>query len=103
MNTSSREMGLGSLVLFLVLTFAFTWSVAGALILFRAEIEAATGPIGYYNPVFILAVWGPALVALTLISLRHGVQGLGSYLRRLTLWRMHWGWWAFLVLGVPAS
>jgi membrane protease YdiL (CAAX protease family) len=96
-------MGVGSLVLFFVLAFAFTWSVAGAMMLFREDIEAATGPIGYHNPVFILAAWGPALAAFTLITLRHGVNGLGHFLRRLTLWRMHWGWWAFLILGVPAS
>lgn len=103
MSHSSQEMGNGSLILFFVLTFAFTWSVCGAMLFFRAEIEAATGPIGYFNPVFILAVWGPAIAAFTLVSLRYGVKGLGNYLRRLTLWRMHWGWWAFLIFGVPAA
>ena len=103
MNNSSREMGAGSLVVFFVLTFAFTWSICAAMLLFRAEIEAATGPIGYFNPLFILAVWGPAIAAFALISLRYGLKGLANYLRRLTLWRMHWGWWAFLVLGVPAA
>lgn len=103
MNKSSREMGVGSLILFFILTFAFTWAVCGAMMLFKAEIEAVTGPIGYFNPVFILAVWGPAIIACFLISARYGLGGLGNYLRRLTLWRMHWGWWAFLILAVPAS
>lgn len=103
MSTSFREMGVGSLILFFILTFAFSWGLCAAMLLFRVEIEAVTGPIGYFNPVFILAVWGPAIAAFTLISLRYGLKGLRDYLRRLTLWRMHWGWWALLVLGVPAS
>ena len=103
MSTSSREMGVGSLVLFFILTFAISWSVAGSMILFRSEIEAVTGPITGYNPVFILAVWGPAISAFILISLRYGMKGLVNFVRRLTLWRMHWGWWAFLILSIPAS
>jgi len=96
-------MGGGSLISFFVLTFALSWGICVAMIVFRAEIAAATGPIGYFNPVFILAVWCPAIAAFILISLRYGLRGLGAYLRRLTLWRMHWGWWAFLILGVPAA
>lgn len=103
MSNSPREMGVGSLIAFFVLTFALSWGICAAMIVFRAEIEAATGPIGYFNPVFILAVWCPAIAAFLLISLRYGLRGLGAYLRRLTLWRMHWGWWAFLILGVPAA
>lgn len=103
MSNSSREMGVGSLVLFFVLTFAISWSVCGAMLSFRAEIEAVTGPITGYNPVFILAVWGPAISAFILISLRYGMNGLVSFVRRLTLWRMHWGWWVFLILSIPAS
>lgn len=96
-------MGVASVIRFFALTFAITWSVAGAMLLFRAEIEAVAGPINGHHPVFILAVWGPAIAAFTLVSLRYGIKGLGDYLRRLTLWRMHWGWWAFLVLAVPAA
>ena len=103
MRSSSRESDVGSLIVFLTLTFAFTWGICAAMTSFRAEIEAVTGPIGYFNPVFILAVWGPAIAACVLVSLRHGIGGLGSFLRRLTLWRMHWGWWAFLILAVPVS
>jgi len=102
-KSSSREMGLGSLIFFFVLTFAITWSVTGVMLAFRPEVEALAGPIDGHNPVFILAVWGPAISAFILITSRYGLAGLGSYLRRLTLWRMHWGWWAFLILAIPAA
>lgn len=103
MGGSSRVTGPGTLVLFLVLAFAISWSVAGAMLLFRGQVEALAGPIDGHNPVFILAVWGPAIAAFIVVTLRHGLEGLGGFLRRLTLWRMHWGWWAFLVLAIPAS
>lgn len=103
MSGSSRDIGFGTLVLFFFLAFVISWSVAGAMLLFRAEVEAIAGPIDGHNPVFILAVWGPAIAAFILISLRYGLKGLGSFLRRLTLWRMHWGWWAFLILSIPAA
>lgn len=103
MEKPSSEMGVGSLVAFFILTFVISWSVAGSMILFRAQIEAVTGPIDGHHPVFILAVWGPAIAAFILVALRHGIKGLGSFLRRLTLWRMHWGWWAFLILSIPAA
>lgn len=103
MNNSSREMGVLSLIAFFVMTFALSWAIALVMINYRAEVEALTGPIGYHNPVFISAVWTPAMSAFILITLRYGVKGLGQYLRRLTLWRMHWGWWLFLIFGMPAS
>jgi membrane protease YdiL (CAAX protease family) len=103
MGVSSREMGSGSLVAFFALAFALTWGVCAAMILFRADVEAVAGPISGYNPVFILAVWGPAIAAFILITLRYGLRGLGAFLRRLTLWRMHWGWWAFLIFSIPAA
>jgi membrane protease YdiL (CAAX protease family) len=103
MGGSSREMGIGSLIAFFVLAFAFTWGVCAAMIFLRAEVEALAGPISGYNPVFILAVWGPAFAALILITWRYGLKGLGAFLRRLTLWRMHWGWWAFLIFSIPAA
>ncbi len=94
---------MGSLIWFFVLSFAWSWGVCAVVILFRDQIEAATGPFGYHNPVFILAVWGPALAAFALILRHYGLKGLGAYLRRLTLWRMHWGWWVFLIFSIPAS
>src|SRR5688572_26827495 len=96
-------MGRSTLVLFFALAFAITWSVAGAMLAFRDDVEALAGPISGHNPVFILAVWGPAIAAFILVTLRYGLAGLGSFLRRLTLWRMDWGWWAFLILSIPAA
>jgi len=91
-----------SLAPFFAIAFGLTWGIGALMILFAAQIETIFGPIGYTNPLFILAVYAPAIAGVFLVWRHYGLTGLGSYLRRLTLWRMPFGWWAFLVLGIPA-
>ncbi|HVL52036.1 MAG TPA: type II CAAX endopeptidase family protein [Actinomycetota bacterium] len=90
------------LIWFVALAFAFTWGIAALLIAFPEPMEAAFGELSYTNPVFILAVYSPGFAAFGLIWRRFGIGGVGGFLRRLTLWRMPWGWWAFLIIGIPA-
>ncbi len=91
------------LIAFFGLTFGLTWGLAGLFVLFPAPIEALFGPVGYTNPLFILAVYSPGIAALLLVWRQHGHRGLGCYLRRLTQWRMPAAWWALLVVGIPAA
>ena len=86
---------------FLVITFALTWGIAALLILFPDQIVAVFGEITDSNPLFILAVYSPAIAAVFLVWRSYGLKGLGSFFRRLTLWRMPRVWWLFLVLGIP--
>jgi membrane protease YdiL (CAAX protease family) len=95
-------MGLRTVGVFLALAFGLGWGLAALPILFPAQIEALTGPIGYTNPLFILAVYSPGIAGVFLVWWHFGVAGLRSYARRLTLWRMPGAWWAFLLLGIPA-
>jgi membrane protease YdiL (CAAX protease family) len=95
-------MGFGTLGPFVAITFGLAWGLFVLLILFTAQVEAIFGPIGYTNPLFILAVYAPAIAGIFLVWRHYGVAGLVRYLRRLTLWRMPLAWWAFLVVGVPA-
>ena len=87
---------------FFALAFGLGWGVLALLILFTAQIEAIFGEISGTNPVFILAVYSPAIAAVFLVWRHHGIKGLGRYLRRATLWRMPAGWWLALALGIPA-
>jgi uncharacterized protein len=95
-------MAFRSLGAFFALTFGLTWGLAVLLILFPEQIEAIFGELGYTHPLFILAVYAPAFAAIFLVWRHYGVNGLGSYFRRLTLWRMPVAWWLFLVIGTPA-
>jgi membrane protease YdiL (CAAX protease family) len=95
-------MRFGSLGPFFALAFGLAWGILALLILFKDQIEAIFGEVGYTNPLFILAVWSPGIVGAFLVWRHYGLKGLGSFLRRLTLWRMPLAWWVFLVLGMPA-
>ena len=91
-----------TLIPFLLITFGLTWGLALLLMLFYDQIVALFGEVTPSNPLFILAVYSPAIAGIALVLYHYGLKGLGSFLRRLTLWRMSGWWWLFLVLGIPA-
>ncbi|RPJ52173.1 MAG: CPBP family intramembrane metalloprotease [Chloroflexi bacterium] len=86
---------------FLALTFSLTWGLAVLLFLFYDQIVAIFGEVSSTNPLFILAVYSPAIAGVFLVLLHFGLKGLGSFLRRLTLWRAPAAWWLFLILSIP--
>ena len=90
-----------SVYAFFAIAFGLAWTSIGCLILFANELEAVFGPLSAKNPLFILAVYAPAIAAFTLVIRHCGIAGLGRFLTRLSLWRVHWGWYAFLLLGIP--
>lgn len=90
-----------TLLVFFILTFGISWGILALFVLLTAQAEALLGKLGYTNPLFILAVYAPALSALGLVVHHHGLAGLGPFLRRLLLWRMPWGWWLVLIVGLP--
>ena len=100
MTTSSRNRS--TLPLFVALTFGLTWGIAVLVILFTDQVAAIFGEIGLTNPLIILAIYSPGLVGISLVWRDYGLKGLGSYFRRLTLWRAPRIWWLFLILGIPA-
>jgi membrane protease YdiL (CAAX protease family) len=101
-EASRPGLAFGSLGLFLALVFGLTWGLAALFIPFGDQLTAIFGPMGYTNPLFILAVYSPGFAGVFMIWRHYGLKGLGSYFRRLTLWRLPLAWWAFLILGIPA-
>lgn len=99
---SKRGMSVRTVVPFFALSFALTWGLAASFILFPDAIEATFGELSYTNPLFILAVYAPGIVGVSLVGWHYGLRGLAGFFRRLTLWRMPLAWWAFLVIGIPA-
>lgn len=91
-----------TLGLFLALTFGLTWGIVALLILFNEQFVAIFGEMSTTNPLFILAVYSPGFAGVFLVWWHYGLQGLGSFFRRLTLWRAPVLWWLFLILGIPA-
>jgi membrane protease YdiL (CAAX protease family) len=95
-------MSLRTVWWFMAMTFGLGWGIGALLFLFTDQIEALFGPVSGTNPVFILLVWSPAIAGVTLVWRHYGRKGVGSFFRRLTLWRMPSPWWVFLLLGIPA-
>jgi uncharacterized protein len=90
-----------TLLVFFSLTFGISWGILVLYVLFTAQLEAVFGAIGYTNPLFILAVYAPAISATGLVVQHHGPTGLRPFFRRLLMWRMPWAWWLVLVVGLP--
>ena len=101
-RTTEDGMTMGTLGVFLGLTFTLTWGLGALLFMAPEQVQGVFGPISYSNPLFILAVYSPGIAAILLVLLHTGPQGLVRFLRRLTLWRMDWPWWVLLIVGVPA-
>jgi hypothetical protein len=94
-------MTVRTLIPFLALTFGLTWGLAALAILFPDQVAAIFGEFGLSNPLVILAVYAPGIAGVLLVAWHYGLKGLGSFFRRLTLWRMPLAWWLFLILGIP--
>lgn len=102
-KTTGKGMDFAALIPFFAIAFGLSWTIIAILILFPDQTEAVFGPMGYTNPLFVLAVYSPAFAGIFLVWRHCGTKGLGSYFRRLTLWRMPLVWWAFLVVGIPVT
>lgn len=91
----------GSLTSFLAITFGLTWGIAALFLALPEPLSALFGEMGMSNPLFLCAVYSPALAAFVLVARHGGSQGLRRFLSRLFLWRSHAGWYAFILIGIP--
>ena len=101
-SSGKTTMGPKTLWAFLALTFGLSWVPMALFLLFADAFTALFGEMSATNPVFLLAVYAPGISGTFLIWRHYGLQGLGSFVRRLTLWRAPVQWWLFLLLGIPA-
>lgn len=102
MSRAHHEPPVRSVLAFFALTFGIAWGGMGLTLVFQDAVEAALGPMGASHPLFILAVWSPAISAIILVLWHGGLPGLGRYLARLLLWRAPIGWYLLLLVGLPA-
>jgi membrane protease YdiL (CAAX protease family) len=85
---------------FLLITFGIAWGILALYIFWPGPVGALFGEISGHHPLFILAVWAPAVAAFILIPRYGGRAGLRRFLSRIFLWRCHPAWYGFL-LGLP--
>ncbi|HSK48086.1 MAG TPA: type II CAAX endopeptidase family protein [Coriobacteriia bacterium] len=102
-TNDARGMTVRTLWPFFGMAFGLSWGLAALAIFFQPQLEPIFGPIGYTNPLFIIAVYAPGLSGIFLVIKHYGLGGFRSYLKRLTLWRMPSAWAVYLILGIPAA
>lgn len=95
------DIGTGAIVPFILLTFGITWGLV-ALMIWRGDLlESLFGELGVAHPLYILAVWSPAIVAFALLLTRAGPGGVRRFLGRLSPRTVTPAWWAFAFLALP--
>lgn len=99
--SQKSPVGVKTLAVFLALTFGLSWIPMALFMFFPVPFTAVFGEMRTTNPVFLLAVYAPGISGIFLIWRHFGLKGLGSFLRRLSLWRAPLPWWLFLLVGIP--
>jgi len=91
-----------ALLPFLALTFGLAWGLFALLVFLPDWVSAAFGPMSAANPLFILAVYSPAIAAFLVVAIYGGPAAVAAFARRLLKWRIPPLWLVFLLLGIPA-
>ncbi len=100
-DSPRRGVRFVSLVPFLLISFGLAWGILALFILLPGKMAEVFGALSGRHPLFILAVYAPAVAAFSVIAVADGVHGLRRYFSRLLLWRCSPGWYAFLIFGIP--
>ncbi|MBN8998803.1 MAG: hypothetical protein J0H54_05245, partial [Rhizobiales bacterium] len=91
-----------ALLPFLIVTFGLAWGIIALFVFGPPLVVDRLGTISSHHPLFILAVYAPAIAALLIVGMTAGAAGLRRFLSRLLLWRCPPGWYAVLLFGIPA-
>lgn len=86
---------------FLLITFGWAWGLIALFVLLPDQMTQWFGQLTGHHPLFILAVYAPAIAAFVVIAYCAGWGGLRRYLPRLLLWRCPPAWAVFILLGMP--
>lgn len=92
-----------ALIPFLALAFGLAWGLFLVLLAIPDTVDAIFGPMSASNPLFILAVYSPAIAAFLVLVIYGGVGAIGPFARRLLKWRIPPAWLLFVLLGIPAT
>jgi hypothetical protein len=100
-ETSRYQIPFIALAPFLLMTFGLAWGLFALFILLPSQMVSIVGELSGRHPLFILAVWAPAIAAFITVTSYAGMAGWWRYLHRLFLWRCPPAWYAFLLVGIP--
>jgi uncharacterized protein len=100
-SSERRQVPFAALWPFLSITFGLAWGIFVLLVLFPKQLVELFGEVSGKNPLFVLAVYAPAIAAFVVVARAGGMSGLRRYLGRLLLWRCPLAWVAFVLVGIP--
>ncbi len=100
-RTEARQIPLISLLPFLLITFGLAWGIIALYIFLPTQMSGWFGELSGQHPLFFLAVYAPAIAAFGIILYTSGMNGVRSFLSRLSLWRCSAAWYVFLITGIP--
>lgn len=95
------DLPVAALLPFLLIAFGIAWGLFALFALCPEWITARFGPLSGRHPLFVLAVYAPAIAAFGLVRAYAGWGGVVRFLGRLRKWRVGTSWWVLLVLGIP--
>ena len=98
---SEDQFKLVVLIPFLLITFTIAWGILALYIFLPEGMSSLFGELTGNHPLFFLAVYAPAIAALSIIAIKAGLQGIRDFLKRLLIWRTNFGWYLFLFIGIP--
>jgi uncharacterized protein len=92
------------LLSFFALAYALTWLAWSPWYLSESGVGLlpfdGDSISDYLNPVALIL--GPTLSAFIMTGATEGKDGVRRLLRRIVLWRVGFGWYLFVLLGIPA-
>lgn len=97
------DLSIKHILPFFLLTFALTWGLVAAMVLFPETVTDILGELSVTNPAYIIATWSPGLVGIGLVVTATGLSGMKRFFGRLFDVRAPWAWWAFVLLALPLS
>ena len=84
---------------FFFMAYAITWIVLLPYVLAEWGLLPQAS---FYNFFYILHTFGPAVSAYIMVRLLEGKAGWTGIRKRIRQVRAGWGWYAFILLGIPA-
>lgn len=100
-QTDGRQVGRLAVVVYVLLTFAVTWTAWIVPATFVAPGD--TGFFGIGGPVFLLGIFAPAFVALALTAYCEGRAGVALLLARIGRWQVGARWYLFAIGYMAAT
>lgn len=101
MRDENRDVPTRALLPFFAITFISSWAILLPYAVFPASVAGALGELNATHPLFLLAVYGPAIAAFVVVVHYGGMSGLRRFFARLALWRCPPIWYAFLFVVIP--